>query len=181
MTTRRKRRPGRIANPLAIAFDNVRKLTPDEQREHLRPAREALAGLRSGSGSLGRWRDLADALNIAEALGALSIAGNLLDDVRAGQAALSRVLDRARDTTKWRLEHSEAIALDDALFVLRVQLEHCSAGEQRRAVDNVRNRISQALAGNGGPRVTIHDGKGFGDGDVDVEPDAKPETPAHHE
>lgn len=163
MTRKRcnRRRTFVASNPVALALDNVRTFTPDEQRAHMRPALEALAGLRSARGSLRLWRDLADALNIAEALAELGIANNLRDQVAQAQAALRAVIERARSSRQWFCHAAEAVALDDALFVLRVQLQHCSAGEHRRAVERVRNLISQALAGNGGPGVTVHGGEGL--------------------
>lgn len=118
--------------------------------------REALEALRTGAGRGDAWRALADALNLAEALVELRIAGNLGDQVHAGQVALSNLAQRVAAGRGWTLYGHELVALDDALWVYATQLDHCCVSEWQAALQTVQRRISAALAGNGGPRVTVH-------------------------
>lgn len=145
---------------MATAIARAAVLQPDAQRELLRPAFDALASLRSGRGNKAAWQQLADKLNLAEALCELRIASNLADQVQAGHAALSALMGRAKAATGWTMYGPEVKAIDDALWVYQTQLKFCSQHEHARAEDMVRNRISQALAGNASPRTTVHHAEG---------------------
>ena len=72
------------------------------------------------------------------------------------QAALAALITRVQAGSGWTLYGPEVRALREALWLYGVQLDHCSAGEHRRAIALVRERISQALAGNAGPRARVH-------------------------
>lgn len=150
-------RQQRIAlDPISLAMDQARKLTPTERAQLQAAARAGFEALRTGHGNVEAWQDLADVLNLAEALAERRIAGNLMDTVRTAQAALAALIHRVHAGTGWTLRGPELTALDDGLWLYAVQLNHCSAGEHRRAHAIVRNRISQALAGNAGGRTVVH-------------------------
>ena len=154
--TRRPRQPRPCVNPIEAAMAGARLLLPVERGLLLDPPREALEALRTGTGRGDAWRAMADALNVAEALVELRIAGNLGDQVQAGQAALSALAGRVAAGRGWTLNGRELVALDDALWVYQMQLDHCCVSEWQAALQTVQRRISAALAGNGGPRVTVH-------------------------
>jgi hypothetical protein len=151
------RRPRHVvADTIALAMHGARKFTEPRRREMLRPGLEALADLRSGRGGVRAWQHLADALNLAEALAELRIAGNLTAQIDAAQQALAALMKRVHAGAGWTLSAAESRALDDGLWVYGVQLDHCSTSEHRRAVRTVHNRIYQAARGNAGGRVVVH-------------------------
>ena len=90
---------------------------------------------------------LAAALDAARA--ALS-AGDAESKARIDDAmrVLAAVHERQAERGSWTLRGPELQALDDGLWVARVQLEHCSLGEFERARKQVAQRIRHALAGN---------------------------------
>jgi hypothetical protein len=151
-----RRRPLPLVNPVELAMRGAALLTPDERRAALNPSLAAMADMGCGRGRGAQWRELADALNLSEALMELQIAPNLRPDVEAAQAALGELMKRAQLLHRWVLRGPEMTALRTGLWVYRVQLEHCTVGELERAVTTVRNRVAQALAGNAGPRTTVH-------------------------
>ena len=61
---------------------------------------------------------------------------------------LAAVHERQAERGSWTLRGPELQALDDGLWVARVQLEHCSLGEFERARKQVAQRIRHARAGN---------------------------------
>lgn len=157
--TRRPRQPRPLVNPIVSAMEGARLLQPVERGLLLDPPREALEALRTGTGRGDAWRALADALNVAEALVELRIGGNLGDQVLAGQAALANLAQRLAAGRGWTLYGHELVALDDALWVYSTQLDHCCVSEWQSALQTVQRRVGAALAGNGGPRVTVHSPK----------------------
>lgn len=154
--TRRPRQPRPLVNPIAHAMEGARLLTETERALLIDPTSEALTALRTGTGRGDAWRALADALNLAEALVELRIGGNLGDQVQRGQDALAQLAHRVGAGRGWTLYGHELVALDDATWVYATQLEHCCVSEWQQALKTVQNRIGAALAGNGGPRVTVH-------------------------
>ncbi len=90
---------------------------------------------------------LAAALDAARA--ALS-AGDAESKARIDDAmrVLAAVHERQAERGSWTLRGPELQALDDGLWVARVQLEHCSLGEFERARKQVAQRIRHARAGN---------------------------------
>lgn len=153
---RRPRQPRPLVNPIAHAMEGARLLLATERELLIDPPRQALEALRTGTGRGDAWRALADALNVAEALVELRIAGNLGDQVQAGQAALSNVAQRVGAGRGWTLYGHELVALDDALWIYATQLDHCCVSEWQSALQTVQRRVGAALAGNAGPRVTVH-------------------------
>ncbi len=90
---------------------------------------------------------LAAALDAARA--ALS-AGDAESKARIDDAmrVLAAVHERQAERGSWTLRGPELQALDDGLWVARVQLAHCSLGEFERARKQVAQRIRHARAGN---------------------------------
>ena len=156
--TRKKRRrtPVPLINPIDMAIQRACKITPARRAELVKACADALHQLLQGRGDNPGWAELADAMNIAEALCELQIANNLVDTVTQAQAALAAVIQRAKHTRCWTLYATEINALREGLWLYGVQLEHCSAGEHLRAMELVRRRIAGALAGNASARATIH-------------------------
>lgn len=90
---------------------------------------------------------LAAALDAARA--ALS-AGDAESKARIDDAmrVLAAAFERFEERGSWTLRGAELGALDDGLWVARMQLEHCSLGEFEKARRAVSERIRHARAGN---------------------------------
>lgn len=154
---RKAYRPGRIdSNPVDLALSRAAKLDGQQVPSLLQRLADDVQRFRLGQGSAPVWAALADALNVAEALAALGIASDHEDTFAKGQAALAAVHGRAWGATRsWTLRGPELQAIDDAIFVHGVQLQHCSQGELLEAVQRVERRTRQALAGNASSGVTV--------------------------
>jgi hypothetical protein len=113
---------------------------------------------RLGKGSREAWADLAGRLNVAEELARAGIASDQVDTFSAALQALAAVHKRAHGcAASWTLRGPEIAALDDGLWMHRVQLQHCSQGELEHARQRVQRRMQQALAGNvGGDTQVLH-------------------------
>lgn len=158
MTRKRYRPRPVVANPIALAMHRAGKLAPDERQDLMHPAADAFALLKTGAGTVEAWQQIADALNLSEALVELRIGTNLSRMADDSQLALAALMQRVQSTGSWTLRAAEIVAIEDGLWLYGVQLRECSAGEYLRAVDIVRERISQALAGNAGARAVVHAG-----------------------
>lgn len=136
------------ATPLEIAVNRAGRLPPTERAELLDPVQQAFAAFRAGRGTPGHWRRLADANNIAMELARRKIASDHLGTTfAAAEAALVAVHGRHASSGSWTLKATEITALDDAVFVHGIQLDHCSRGELSAAVTRVINRTQAALRG----------------------------------
>lgn len=130
------------ATPFDIALARAAALTPEKRAMFLDDASQGFTSFKAGQGSLQAWLHLVDALNTSEALAQRHhIADNHVDTIRAGQDALAAVW--ARQRTSWTLRGTEIAALDDALFIWRVQLDFCSVGEISAARAYVARRSQQ--------------------------------------
>lgn len=149
---RKAYRPGHVDNdPVGLAMAMAAKLDAAQLPGMLARIQERLDAFRTGCGNAEHWAALADSLNVAEGLAELGIAADHTDTFARGQQALADVYGRAHGPRKsWTLFGPELQALDDALFVHGVQLQHCSQGELQKAVATVRRRMYEALKGNGG-------------------------------
>lgn len=154
---RKAYRPGRLdTDPMGLAMTMAAKLDATQLPGMLQRIQARLDAFRTGSGNGEHWAALADSLNVAEGLAELGIAADHTDTFERGQQALAAVHGRAHGPRKsWTLRGPELQALDDALFVHGVQLQHCSQGELHKAVATVRRRMQQALKGNGGRGATV--------------------------
>jgi hypothetical protein len=152
---RKRHIPKLVTIDVGLAIDRVALLTLAQRAELLAPTELAFEAFRTGRGNKGAWCNLADAMNVAEALGDLNIAGDHGDRFQAAQRVLGDVHDRAIVRRSYTLYAAEITTLDDAIFVHRIQLEHCSQWELQRAVEAVKRRVAAALAGNAGPRTRM--------------------------
>lgn len=144
-----KRRPVYI-NATAMAIESARKLRPDVRAGLGEIIATALDEYRAGRDCANHWRTMADALNTAEMLAKAGIASDNASKARIDEAmrVLADVWDRHEARRSWTLRAPELWALDDGLWVARMQLEHCSLGEFERARKKVAERIRHARAGN---------------------------------
>lgn len=146
---RRRYVPKRIElDPIDLAISGAALLQPEQRAQLIEPTRRAFADLRSGRGSEQAWRDMADACNVAEALAEQGIANDHAEKFEGAQVALADLHARVRATGRWTLRAAEIVALQDAMEIHEIQLEHASQREIGRAIATVRQRIGQALAGN---------------------------------
>jgi hypothetical protein len=142
-------------NTVGLVLDAIVTLTLAQQAELLAPIQGSLEAFRTGRGSADDWANLADAMNVGEALAQLAIGADHADTFNTAQAALAAVHARIAERKSYTLRGAELTALDDAVFVHRIQLEHCSQGELLRAVDNVKRRVGEALKGNASPTAHV--------------------------
>lgn len=141
---------------MGLAMAMAAKLDPEQLPGMLQRMQAHLEAFRTGAGNGEHWAALADSLNVAEGLAELGIARDHTDTFERGQQALAAVHSRAHGPRKsWTLRGPELQALDDALFVHGVQLQHCSQGELHKACTMVRRRVQQALKGNAGRGATV--------------------------
>lgn len=143
------------ANPVELVISGISLLMPHQVDELTAPTRAAFAAFRAGHGTADAWDDLADALNVAEALARLNIANDHGHTIEAAQAALAAVHARYQQRRSFTLYPAEITALDDALFIHGVQLRHCSQAEALRAISDVKERTAQALGGNASPTTHV--------------------------
>jgi hypothetical protein len=137
------------------AMDRASLLSTRQQAELIAPMQKALEEFRLGRGSAAYWADLADAVNVGEALAALRIGSNLVPYIEHAQAALASVHARHAAGGSWTLRGPELAALDDAVWAAGVQIQHCSQGEMQTAIDRVKRRMAAALAGNAAPGSVV--------------------------
>ena len=150
--TRKPRKAYRPGHVDLLAHDTAAALATKlngEQRQALgQPASTALDGLRTATGGWPAWCNLADALNVAEQLAEMGICSDRKTEIAAGQAALHELHTRQAERNTWTLRAAELAALQTAVEFHRIQLDHCSQGEMRAAIETVKRRVQQALAGN---------------------------------
>jgi len=139
-----------ILNPIAVAIDQARKLHQVDRQNLQRIVEHAQHAFRTGRDCATQWVVLADALNTAEALARIGIASDAdsRERIDGAQRVLADVHQRQAQRGTWALRGPELQALDDGLWVARIQLEHCSLGEFDRARRDAAERVRQARAGN---------------------------------
>lgn len=143
-----KPRP-RYANAHQMAMARVRKLHDDDRAELAGIITGAFAQFKLGRDCRDNWAIMADALNTAEMLADMGIASDADSRERVDNAM--RVLDEVWERSGkrgWTLRAAEMQALDDGLWMARVQLDYCSLGELARAREKVAERVRHARAGN---------------------------------
>lgn len=144
----RRYRPRAVdVDPIGLAMTMAALLTPEQRAPLERASVEGFAAFRLGHGTAALWADLADAMNVAEALAEIGIASDHADTFAAAQAAPAAVWTRHAAGGSWTLRAAEITALDDAVFIHGVQLQHCSQREMADAITTVRNRVRGAMAG----------------------------------
>lgn len=159
-TKRRARRtPSRWGgmSPLEIALSQVRKFTAEELANILSLSTAARHALQFGGFNADHWGALVEALNHSEALArpGINLAPDHLQTIEAGQQALADLRTRRADRGIWCATGPELTQLDDALWLWKLQLQHASVGEYRRAQAWMDAEIRRARAGNPG-RTVVH-------------------------
>lgn len=142
-------------NPPELAFGQAALLHPSQRVDIVRKAAGAFEAFRTGAGSAYAWGDLADALNIAEALAKRNLANDHAHKFSAGQEALAAVIARKAGGGSYTLKPAELTALRDALDIYEIQLEVCSTREYLEAFDEVQRRTAAAIRGSAGPDTHI--------------------------
>lgn len=147
---RKAYRPRRIdPDPIGLAIGRVTTLDNTQRLALDMPLREALDAFRRGAGSREHWLQLADALNVAEAIAARGLfAEDRPDAYVAAQRVLGDVSDRREAGGSWTLRGPELQALEIGIQCHELQLDACSQGELADAIADVKRRIRGVLAGN---------------------------------
>lgn len=146
---RKPHRPRRVdLDPMDMTSARVARLTPQQKATLISPAQAALDNLRRCVDPWPAWCNLADALNVAEQLGLRAIASDRLPEIRAAQAVMHDIYHRQATRGTWAMRAPELAALDFAVALHAIQLDHCSQGELADSILAVQRRVAQALAGN---------------------------------
>jgi ethanolamine ammonia-lyase large subunit len=145
-----------LLNPVAVAIEGAALLPASDRIALQHIVANALAVFRTGKHCSEMWCVMADALNMAEGLARIGIASDAAsaERITAAQRVLADVHLRHTTRGTWTLHAAELQALDDGLWVHRVQLDHCSLREYERAKSDTVERMRQARAGNA-PRGAI--------------------------
>lgn len=146
-----------ITNPVQRAIVASGRLFGEERDSIRRKLAVSFLVFRSGERCEDNWRAMVDALNIACALAELGICSDepSKERIAKGEAVLAAVATRKAAGGSWTLYPQEIRELDDALWLYGVQLDYCSRGEFEKAQKIVKDRVSQALAGNAPRGVTV--------------------------
>ena len=163
MKPRKQYRPRPVSlDPVADAIARATVLSPEQVASLAGPCERAWLDLRQGTGPDQAWRDLADALNVAEQLALAGIASDRMPEILAGHEALAGLAARHRRTGSWTLRSYELRAVEAALEFHRIQLAYCTQGEMAAAIQAVQRKVGQALAGNASKRASVHIVGGLG-------------------
>lgn len=157
----RNKRPRKPYRPRGVDLDVVPNTIaracalpqPSQDKLYL-PALAALANFGDGHGSSAAWCDMADCMNVAEALAELRVLTAHADMFQAAQAALHGIFQRGQGSA-WTITDAEAAAVRDALWFYRAQLIYCAQGEMVEAIERVKRRKHQALQGNASPDAIV--------------------------
>ncbi len=157
----RNKRPRKPYRPRMVDVDVVHNTiaracampAPRQDTLYL-PAFAALANFADGNGNRAAWCDMADCMNVAEALCELRVLTAHVDMFQAAQAALHSIFQRG-GSPAWTITDAEAAAVRDALWFYRAQLIYCTQGEMANAIELVKRRKHQALQGNASPDAIV--------------------------
>ncbi|MEY5099131.1 MAG: hypothetical protein RJA36_1850 [Pseudomonadota bacterium] len=156
----RQHHPRRAAvNAVQIAISRACKLSGADVEQQMRIVQTAVADFCCGRLCAKHWRDLADTVNMAEALAELGIGSGAEAHawINAAQQALADVHERHTQRGTWTLYADEIEALHWLRRLHQVQLSSCSYGEFDRAFKRVHERMAQARAGNAAPGTRVLD------------------------
>ena len=148
------KRPRKIYRPRGVSTDPVEdaiaraSLMTLYQRATLRdPMLRAFDNLKRGIRPEAAWCNLADALNVAEVLAELGIASDRTAEIEAGQVVLATLHARSRSKGTYAMRAAEMQTLETALEFASIQMDYCTQGEMKDAIETVKRRVSAALAG----------------------------------
>jgi hypothetical protein len=144
-------------NAISRAIEGARKLPAESVNSTVAGVEGALLAFRRGEDCLNHWRCLVDALNVAEVLAELNICSlpENIDAIRHGLGTLALLHDQHTLIGSWTMRAPDVAAVDAALTIHAIQLQHCSLTEYERAISTVRRRAQQALAGNAAPGTRV--------------------------
>ena len=143
-------------NPLAAALDRVTLLDAEQRVLLDSPLLGALEAFRTGRGTREHWMSLVDAMNVAESIAQRGIfREDRADAYGAAQAVLADVSDRHAAGRGWTLRGPEITALTLGVRCHELQMDQVSQGEMSDAIESVKRRVQQALAGNASPGARI--------------------------
>lgn len=148
-------------DPMDLASSRAALLTVRQRADLTTPIQQSLRKLKTGTGTMAEWCNLADALNVAERLCDLGIANDHRHCVLNGQAALAALHARHAQRGTWTMRGDEVLALEGnntelgAVEVHAIQLQHCSQGELAEAITRAVTAVRQALAGNAAADAVI--------------------------
>lgn len=132
-------RPRPVAkNPIELALRRVSKIPETEIDEVLRPIRDSFRALREGVANEDQWCLMAGSIELALSIERDGVIKGLRAHLEAAERALLEIGKRARVGGTWRptaLYWQEIDAIDDFVWMHRLQLEQLSEGEWRRAHD----------------------------------------------
>ncbi|RZI62353.1 MAG: hypothetical protein EOP37_03355 [Rubrivivax sp.] len=150
----------RIDNALAhinAVIARTGLMTPRQRLDYLAPVNVAMSMLRIGKGTPDHVANLADGLNIAAELCKRRICNDHQAEIAAALMALVAICQRGQAAGAWTLLAAEVEALEEAVFIHTVQLDHCSCGEFESATQAVIAMTRQAAAGYAAAGVTVVD------------------------
>lgn len=156
MTRKRSNyRPRHIhADPLRVARNQATTLTDAELAQISGPIRAAFDALRRGAATDDHWCVLAGALRMAQNIERQGVVRGLAHHLRAADAALAAVEQRATRTDHWRtptLYAAEIDAISTLVDVHLYQLQQLSYGEFRavyqQTIGQVRTQGGQVVMG----------------------------------
>lgn len=154
---RKKYRPRVIAaDPVAVALRRVAKIPPAEVDQVLEPIHAAFKAFREGVGSEDQWCLLAGSVELALSIEHKGVIRGLHAHLRAAETALLEIGKRSRSADAWRptsLHLAEIDAIDDFVWMHRLQLEQLSEGEWREAHD----RAVALVLSQGGRALEFHE------------------------
>lgn len=159
---RKPYRPGRVyLNAHHIAMARVHKLQGDDVERQVSIVRHALTQFCRGVDCADHWRSLADAANVAEQLmrEGIGAGAQAAHCIATAQRVLADVMQRRRQRGSWTLYGIERDALLLFQDLHTLQLQECDFAEYERALDNARNKITQARAGNAPAGAVIVEGE----------------------
>lgn len=153
---RKAYRLGRVdPDPVDLAISRASKLRLVQRLDLMRPLRKAFDGLRMGTGGWAAWASVADGLNVAEELSLLGIASDRTGEIVAAQLALKSLHERVQQRGTWTMRAEEITAIEWAIDLHDIQLQHASQGEVERAIETVKRTRLQVLKGNGPRNATV--------------------------
>lgn len=147
-----KRKPIPLRNPILLAMASAAALTPEQVRTLMAPNLAAVHALQFGKFNSDHWRALADGLNVAEVLARppVNLANDHASKFDEAQKVLFALSEQYRDHHTWTARASQLLAVKAAMEIFQIQLENVGQGEFERAVEKLKQRMIQALRGNGG-------------------------------
>ena len=163
MKPRKQYRPRPVSlDPVADAIARATVLRPEQVASLAGPVERAWLDLRTGTQPDHAWRDLADAMNVAEQLADAGIASDRMPEILTAQEALADLAARHNSTGSWTLRSHELRRIEAALEFHGIQLDHCTQGEMADAIRAVKRKVAQAIAGNASKRASVHIVGGLG-------------------